>query len=158
MTAYRQIIKILSSTIHKSSFTRERATMCFRFTLASSDDLTMFIGCVGIEIKSNKPLPREATNRQEEGKVKGKVWIAAAPSICHNSICLNLASSRRHLGTTTHFVPGHGMRRDGRRGRRARRLSCRRIGAVPNPFRRLVLLRARRVSRKVAARQVGPRL
>ena len=51
---------------------------------------------------------------------------AAAPSICHNSICLNLASSRRHLGTTTHFVPGHGMRRDGR-GRRARRLSCRRI-------------------------------
>ena len=59
------------------------------------------------------------------------MWIAAVPSICHNSICLNLASSRRHLGTTTHFVPGHGMRRDGRgrgrRGRRARRLSCRRI-------------------------------
>ena len=59
------------------------------------------------------------------------MWIAAVPSICHNSICLNLASSRRHLGTTTHLVPGHGMRRDGRgrgrRGRRARRLSCRRI-------------------------------
>ena len=57
------------------------------------------------------------------------MWIAAAPSICHNSICLNLASSRRHLGTTTHLVPGHGMRRDGRgrRGRRARRLSCRQI-------------------------------